>query len=58
VKGDYFETDNCGSSLAPGSSCTLNVTFKPKAVGFDQGSITITYTVGQTQIIYLRGTGQ
>jgi hypothetical protein len=58
VKGDYFETDNCGTSLAPGSSCTLNVTFKPKAVGFDQGSITITYTVGQTQIIYLRGTAQ
>jgi hypothetical protein len=37
MKGDYFETDNCGTSLAPGSSCSLNVTFKPKAVGFDQG---------------------
>jgi hypothetical protein len=58
VKGDYVETDNCGTSLAPGSSCTLSVTFRPKVVGFAQGSITITYTVGQTQTVYLRGTGQ
>jgi hypothetical protein len=57
VKGDYAETDDCGSSLTPGSSCTLTVTFKPKILGFDPGAITITYTVGQTQIIHLRGTG-
>jgi hypothetical protein len=58
VIGDYAETDDCGASLAPGSSCTLTVTFKPKIVGFDSGTITITYTVGQTQIVYLRGIGQ
>ncbi len=58
VKGDYTETDNCGASLAPGSSCTMSVTFQPKIVGFDPGTITIAYTVGQTQIIHLRGTGQ
>jgi hypothetical protein len=58
VKGDYTETDNCGSSLASGSSCTMTVTFQPKIVGFDPGTITITYTVGQTQTIHLRGTGQ
>jgi hypothetical protein len=58
VRGDYTETDDCGASLAPGSSCTLTITFKPKIVGFDPGTITIAYTVGQTQTIHLRGTGQ
>jgi hypothetical protein len=58
VKGDYLETDNCLGSLAPGASCTMNVTFQPRVVGFDPGTITITYTVQQTQIIHLRGIGQ
>ncbi len=58
VKGDYTETDNCGTSLAPGSTCTMTITFQPKIVGFDLGTITIGYTVQQTQTIHLRGTGQ
>jgi hypothetical protein len=58
VKGDYAETDDCGASLPPGGSCTLNITFTPKIVGFDPGTITITYTVQQTQFVILRGTGQ
>jgi hypothetical protein len=58
VRGDYAETDDCGPSLASGSSCTLTITFKPKIVGFDPGTITIAYTIGQTQTIHLRGTGQ
>lgn len=58
VKGDYTVIDGCGgASLAPGSSCTLIVTFKPKIVGPDPGTITITYPVGQTQTIHLRGAG-
>lgn len=57
-KGDYSETDNCGSGLAPGSSCTVTITFKPKIVGFDPGSVAISYNGGQIQTIYLRGTGQ
>ena len=58
VKGDYTETDDCGSSLAPGGTCTLTVTFRPVIVGFDPGTITMTYTVGQTQTVHLRGTGK
>ncbi len=58
VRGDYAETDDCGASLASGSSCTLTITFKPKIAGFDPGTLTIAYTVGQTQTIHLRGTGQ
>lgn len=58
VKGDYTETDDCGASLAPGATCTLTVIFKPKTIGFDPGTITITYTPGQIQVVHLRGTGQ
>ena len=58
IKGDFLETDNCLGSLAPGASCTMNVIFQPRVVGFDQGTITITYAVQQTQIIHLRGIGQ
>ena len=56
VKGDYAETDDCVGSLPLGATCTLSITFLPKAVGFNQGSITITYNNGQTQTIYMRGT--
>jgi len=58
LKGPFAERDNCGTSLAPGASCTMAVTFMPSSVGFNRGSITITYNNGQTQIINLRGTGQ
>jgi hypothetical protein len=62
IKGDYFETDDCGSSLAPGSSCTLTITFTPQSIGFDPGNTLIGYVLGNTtalpQTISLRGTGQ
>ncbi len=61
VQGNYSETDDCPVTLAPGSSCTLNITFKPSIVGFDPGMITINYSpepTGAPQFIYLRGTGQ
>lgn len=61
--GDYAETDDCGVSLAPGSSCTLSITFTPSAQGFEKGNILITYSaigwgVGQTQTVYMRGFGR
>jgi hypothetical protein len=61
VKGNYAESDDCPFSLAPGASCTLTVTFKPSAVGFSPGSLTLNVTpepTGAPQIVYLRGTGQ
>jgi hypothetical protein len=57
VKGDFTEIEDCGASLAPGSSCTMTVTFTPKTVGFERGSITIAYNGGQIQTVSLRGTG-
>jgi hypothetical protein len=58
VKGDFTEIDDCGASLAPGGTCTLTITFNPTVVGFEQGTVTITYAAGQTQTVYLRGIGQ
>lgn len=61
VQGTAFaETDNCAGTLQPGKTCTFNVTFTPLKGGdvFTSGTITISYTVGQTQTIYLRGTGE
>jgi hypothetical protein len=54
----FLETDNCVGTLQPGNSCTFNVTFNPSKVGvLVTGTITIGYTVAQTQTIYLLGTG-
>ena len=62
ASGKFSELDNCPATLAPGSSCTLTVTFKPSAVGFTSGVVTINYLLGGTiavpQTVYLRGTGQ
>jgi len=67
VNGNYSEKDDCPATLAPGSSCTLTVTFNPGSAGFHPGTLTINYTqqpssgsatTGYPQFVYLRGTGQ
>lgn len=59
---DYFETDTCPSALPSNQNCTITVTFTPKVVGLDSGSIKFTYNtstqIGLTQTIFFRGTGQ
>lgn len=60
AQGNYTETDDCPVTLAPGASCTLNVTFSPSGVGFSPGTLTINYSpapFGAPQFVYLRGTG-
>jgi phospholipase C len=39
--GDYSQTNNCGSSLAAGSSCQITVTFAPTTSGYRQGNLVI-----------------
>jgi hypothetical protein len=41
VGGDFAQTNNCGPSVAPGTSCTVSVTFTPTAKGDRTGSFTI-----------------
>jgi len=61
AQGNYSEMDDCPATLAPGSSCTLSVTFSPSGVGFESGTLTISYSpepTMQPQFVYLRGNGQ
>ena len=58
VSGDFVQTNNCGSKVNPGSSCTLNVTFKPTAAGTRSGAVTITDdAAGSPHKLLLAGTG-
>ena len=56
--GDFSQTNTCGSSVAPGASCTIKVTFKPTTAGTRTGTVTITDNASPaTQTIKLTGTG-
>jgi hypothetical protein len=58
VSGDFAETDNCGSSVAAGGSCTISVTFRPTAAGSRAGTVTINDSASNTpQTLSLTGTG-
>ncbi len=56
ASGDFSQTNNCGTSLSANSSCTINVTFTPTAVGTRTGTLTVTDSAG-TQTASLSGTG-
>jgi hypothetical protein len=59
MSGDFSETDNCvNASLAPGTSCTIEVTFTPQATGPRSGAMTIYANVyGGRLTVDLDGTG-
>ncbi|GAA0928507.1 hypothetical protein GCM10009554_10080 [Kribbella koreensis] len=54
--GDFSQTNNCGSSIAAGGSCTVNVTFSPAAAGSRSGNLTVN-AAGVTSTVSLSGTG-
>ncbi len=48
----------CGSSVAPGASCTISVKFTPTAAGTRTGTLTLTDNASNSpQVISLTGTG-
>ncbi len=54
----FAQTNNCGSSVAAGQSCTLNITFSPTAVKYYSSSLTITdNSTNSPQTIALSGSG-
>jgi hypothetical protein len=61
ASGDFAQTDNCGSSVAAGGSCAINVTFRPLVGGRLTGVLTITDNAngvaGSTQTVSLSGAG-
>ncbi|WP_427884850.1 discoidin domain-containing protein [Kribbella sp. GL6] len=56
VTGDFAQSNNCGSSIAAGGSCTVNVTFHPTAAGSRTGDLTVNAS-GVTNTVPLSGTG-
>jgi FG-GAP-like repeat/FG-GAP repeat len=59
VSGDFLETNNCGTRLAIGKSCTIQVSFKPTSKGIRTGEVSIADNApGHAQKISLKGTGK
>jgi parallel beta-helix repeat protein len=55
--GDFSQANNC-SSVATGSSCTVNVTFKPTASGTRTGTLTVTSNANNSPAtVSLTGSG-
>ena len=55
---DFSQTNNC-TSVAPKGTCTISVTFKPKATGTRSASVSVADNGGGTpQTAALTGTGQ
>ncbi len=58
ASGDFAQSNNCGTSLAAGSHCAINVTFTPTAGGTRTGTISVTDNAGGSpQSATLTGTG-
>ena len=55
---DFSQSNTCGSSLAAGANCTINVTLTPSQLGPRSASITITdTTMGSPHSVSLSGMG-
>ncbi len=55
---DFAQTNDCGSSLAAGANCTINVTFTPTLDGMRSGALTVSdAAAGSPQTVSLTGTG-
>jgi hypothetical protein len=56
--GDFIQTNNCGTSVAAGASCTIRVKFAPTAQGNRSASVAISDDGGGSpQTVPLTGTG-
>jgi Abnormal spindle-like microcephaly-assoc'd, ASPM-SPD-2-Hydin len=58
ASGDFAESNNCGSSVTAGSSCTISVTFTPTTTGTRPGTLSISDNgTGSPQSVVLSGMG-
>ncbi len=57
--GDFTVGNNCGGTVSNGTSCNVNVTFTPSAVGARAATLTIANSASATPLtVALTGTGQ
>lgn len=58
VSAGFSQTNNCPASLNPGTSCSINVSFKPLAGGVAAGALSIADNgYGSPQTVALSGNG-
>jgi hypothetical protein len=56
--GDFNQTNNCGNTLAVGTSCTFTITFTPSAFGTRSAGVEVTDNApGSPQPLFLSGFG-
>jgi len=56
--GDFAETNDCGNSVAPNGTCSINVTFTPTALGTRSANVNLTDNAPSSpQTVSLNGTG-
>ncbi len=55
--GGFYKTTTCGTSLAVGGNCTINIKFKPKATGAQTATLAVSGGGAGTQSVSLSGTG-
>jgi hypothetical protein len=56
TRADYTQSNNCGTSIGTGTSCTINVVFTPSSAGNRNGTMTINDGAG-SQTVSLTGAG-
>ncbi|MGO8719312.1 MAG: choice-of-anchor D domain-containing protein [Acidobacteriaceae bacterium] len=57
ISGPFSETNNCGTTLPAGGTCTLSLTFSPTATGSQSGTATVNSNNGASMTTQLTGTG-
>jgi len=58
ANGDFAQNNNCGATLAGGTSCTINVSITPTTAGARSGSLSVSSdATGSPHTISLSGTG-
>ena len=56
ASGNFSQTNNCGSTLSAGASCSIAVTFRPRSTCAKTGTLTVTVS-GSPQTVKLSGVG-
>jgi hypothetical protein len=58
MTGDFAQSNACGSPVAPGASCTVQITFTPTALGNRTGVLTVTDNApGSPHTLAINGQG-
>jgi sugar lactone lactonase YvrE len=57
ASAQFSQTSNCGSSVSPNSSCTINVVFKPTTTGTITGALAIKTVSAGNYSVALSGSG-